>query len=275
MFERPELLEQFGGFEWCRRQRRQPKQRLAAVHVQSDVFEGARRRAAVRRRPIIGDRRAREIEREAVEGRDDLHQVRILEFLLVGEPPAERRHLDVRIAVERGERFGNHRRLDQRFVTLDVDDEIAVERERDFRQPVGAGAVLRARHPARAFARVLHHRLVDARIVGRDHHLREARRRRDAVGTHGQSSESLRDRAEAFRGDGSTDSGRGSIATEVRRCCSGSRTGRTFKCNTRAPAKTADMQRRPSGSRLDPEPDRLAGRREKCYASGCRFPGAS
>ena len=73
------------------------------------------------------------------------------------------------------------------------------------------------------------------------------------------------------------------IATEVRRCCSGGRTGRTFKCNTGTPrncshggraeaGRSARCARRGQGEGPS-RPIRIASPRvgEKCYASRCRF----
>ena len=77
-------------------------------------------------------------------------------------------------SAERRQRFGDHRRVDQRLVALDVDDDVAVERRGHFGEAVGAAAVVGAghhRHAAVGLDRVAH-----ARVVGRDDDLGDPRR---------------------------------------------------------------------------------------------------
>ena len=62
---------------------------------------------------------------------------------------AERRHQQRRIVSERLDRFVDGVGLDERFVSLEVDDEVAVERRGHFGDAIGAGCVSRARQPRR------------------------------------------------------------------------------------------------------------------------------
>ena len=59
----------------------------------------------------------------------------------VVDPPEQRGHLHAGIADERSNQFADRPRIDQRLVALDVDDDVAVQRGRHFREPVGAGLV--------------------------------------------------------------------------------------------------------------------------------------
>ena len=81
---------------------------------------------------------------------------------------AERRHHEVRIVSEWLDRFVDGAGLDERFVALEIDDEVAVEGRSHFGDSVGARCVRRARkaHVAAEFS----HRVGDAFIVGRDNH---------------------------------------------------------------------------------------------------------
>ena len=53
-------------------------------------------------------------------------------------PVIQRRDVDLRVGGKRRDRFVDRPRVDQRLVALDVDDDVAVERRRHFREPVGA-----------------------------------------------------------------------------------------------------------------------------------------
>ena len=68
--------------------------------------------------------------------------------------------------VERRDRLIDHSRVDQRLVALHVDDQLAVERDGDFGQPIGAAAMGGAGHPDFAAERL--DRSSDPHVVGRD-----------------------------------------------------------------------------------------------------------
>jgi hypothetical protein len=91
----------------------------------------------------------------------------------------ERRHLQRTIGLERGDQLADGGRIDQRLVTLHVDDDVGVQRRRDFGEAIGAGLVRRFREPHLA-AEVGDAR-GDAEIVGGDDDLRDERRRRGAA----------------------------------------------------------------------------------------------
>ena len=87
-------------------------------------------------------------------------------------PPAERAHLDVGRAGEGADRLVHHFRREQRFVALDVDDQVAVEAGGDLGQRdrvpdamVGSRQHGLAAEPA--------HGLDDARVVGGDDDARD------------------------------------------------------------------------------------------------------
>ena len=61
-------------------------------------------------------------------------------------------------------------RLEERLVSLDVDDQIAVERRGDFGEPIGAALMRRDGHDG--FAAERSDRVEDALVVGRDDHPR-------------------------------------------------------------------------------------------------------
>jgi hypothetical protein len=111
---------------------------------------------------------------------DDLRHVRVGQFGRIGDAPPQRAHRQRGVVRERRHRLIDHARLDQRLVALNVDDEIAVERGRDFGEPIGAARVRRRRQPDGA-AKPLD-RPHDALVVGCDDHRgQRARRRRAAI----------------------------------------------------------------------------------------------
>ncbi len=127
--------------------RREPQQRIAPVDVQADVPPCRRRRAAF---AGVRNRRAGEIQREVL----DRSTTTLVTFGLcrsdgVVDPLAQRAHLERWIGCERRDGLVDHLRLDQRLVALDVDDQVAVERCRDFREPIGAALMRRSTSSAR------------------------------------------------------------------------------------------------------------------------------
>ena len=92
---------------------------------------------------------------------------------LVHDRLPERRHLNVRILIERCDGLGDHVRLDEREVALDVDDDVAVEAFGDFGNAVRSATVSGPRHPDDA-AESLHSRR-DPAVIGRDDDAVDAR----------------------------------------------------------------------------------------------------
>jgi hypothetical protein len=126
------------------------------------------------------NRGPRKVHRVAFHIDHDFHDIPVVDFVCVGDPAPQRRHLDAGVAFERRNQLRDGLRLDERFVALDVDDDLAVEIRRDFGNPIESGAVLHARHaddPAEAL-----HRLLDPGIIGgHDHRIHALRGRRAGV----------------------------------------------------------------------------------------------
>ena len=122
------------------------------------------------------DWRARKIQGKVVVVDDDLGDVWILPLALVFYPSAQRAHHQRRVGCEWRNRFVDHRRLNQRFVSLDVDDERCLKARGDFCNSIGAALMPRRRHPrdaAECFNRAEH-----ALVVGRNDDRRDRSRRR-------------------------------------------------------------------------------------------------
>src|SRR5688572_12043141 len=75
VLERAQLLERLGALQLRRREAREAQQAVAAVHVQPDVAPGGSACVGV---ADVGNRRAREIQREAVAIDDHLRDVRVV-----------------------------------------------------------------------------------------------------------------------------------------------------------------------------------------------------
>ena len=174
----------------------QHQQRAAAIGVQADV--AIERRPPARGIAHVRDRGAREIQREPAAVDDDLDDVRVVELRALRDPPVERRHRNGRDRRERRDRLVDRPGIDQRLVALHVDDDVAVERRGDFREPIGAGLVRRLRQPH------LPAEFVDApsRCAGRRWPRSRARpwRRRRRGGRRVRSSAGRRCRRAACRG---------------------------------------------------------------------------
>ena len=175
VLERAELFERLGPFELA----------SAAASPAGAGSRGDRRRArcaATRRRPAaVADernRRAREIQREPVAIDDDLGHVGIVQLGRIVDATPQRHITSIGSSGKRRDRFVDHAGLDERFVSLDVDDEIAGHVRGDLRQPVRAALVIGRGHARLAAERA--HRLEDALVVGRDDDGRDPCRRRGA-----------------------------------------------------------------------------------------------
>jgi len=80
-----------------------------------------------------------------------LGNVGVLEVRGVVDPAADGAHLQRRVGDERGNGVIDHRRLDQRLISLYVDHKVACERRGDLRESIGP-ALVRARRHLRATA---------------------------------------------------------------------------------------------------------------------------
>ena len=106
----------------------------------------------------------------------------------------QRRHIDRRIRGKRGQRLLDHRRLDERFVPLDVDQHVTVERGGHFSHAIGAGPVRGTGHPRDAAEPL--DRGHDTRVIGGDNH------GIDASGLRGTAIDMLDHRATIDVGEG-------------------------------------------------------------------------
>ena len=88
--------------------------------------------------------------------------------VLVGERPAERGHLLGRVGQERGDQRIDGRRIEQRFVALHVDDDVAGQLGGELGQPVGAAEMIGTRQAGDA-AEALDG-VDDPLVVGGDDH---------------------------------------------------------------------------------------------------------
>jgi hypothetical protein len=122
---------------------------------------------------------------------------------------AQRRHQEVGIVGQGGDDLIDHLGLDQRLVTLHVDDDVAGELRRDFGDAVGAGAMIRPCHPGLAAERL--DGPDNAFVVGGDEHaIDRPRPRRSQInvldhrpaGDQGQRLTGEARRLEASRDDG-------------------------------------------------------------------------
>ena len=103
------------------------EQAVPPVDVETDVPPRRRGGQPVARER---DRRAREVQREAVGVDDDLGDVRIVQLRRDRRSAAAACSSRATGRRERRDRLVDHLRLDQRLVTLHVDDQIAVQRPR-------------------------------------------------------------------------------------------------------------------------------------------------
>ena len=98
---------------------------------------------------------------------DNLDHIRVAALGSVRNPAAESGHLNGGVAVQRLNDLGDHPRVDQGLVALDVHHDIAIQVGGDFGNPVEPGTVSRMRHTREAAESF--HLLRNARVVGGDH----------------------------------------------------------------------------------------------------------
>src|SRR6185369_2080178 len=170
-----ELLEFFGKFQIGRRHLRKLEQELPTVDVKPDMLVteelSGRELLILQVVPFVTEIRHRgtgEIKRITLPVGNDLHNVRAQKIMKRLDPRFERRHHYGTVTHQRFDRFVDHGRLDQRLVTLDIDDDVAVDPAGDFGQPVGPGLVTGRGHlhPAAEFPHNGSYPLV---IGGHDH----------------------------------------------------------------------------------------------------------
>ena len=122
------------------------------------------------------NRRPRKVQGVAASIHDDFRDIGIGQFRRVVDAPVQRGDLHRRIDTERRDELVHRPRIEQRLVTLHVDDDVAIQRGGDLGQTVRAGLVRRFREPHPP-AECVHTRR-NAQIVGGDDDLRHNRGRR-------------------------------------------------------------------------------------------------
>src|SRR5262245_27755960 len=142
VLECAKLLEGLGALERSWLQSGQDEQSTTAIRVQADM--------TVERGPSpvfthVRNGCAREIQRESRTIENDLHDVRIPEFVEVGNAAIQGRHLQARIGREWTDGFADGARIDKRFVALHVDDHIAIKRRHDLGKSIHAARMIRTR----------------------------------------------------------------------------------------------------------------------------------
>src|SRR5215510_9819797 len=180
MLQGAHLFEHFALFEWSRGEFGVRQQEVAAVGVKAGVSverpeqfrTGAQRRPDrtmfQNRRARKRDRVTRETDREPLAVDYDFDHVRFERVFDRFDRLAGRAH-DDRPVGEQGLEGGlDRRRLDQRLVALNVDDDLGVQPRRDFGKAVGPRRVIRRRHD-RLDSRA-GDGLKDAFVVRRDDH---------------------------------------------------------------------------------------------------------
>jgi hypothetical protein len=162
VLERAQLLEGLEALQGGGWHPGELQQAPAPIDVQPHVFPGLEHGVPV---APIRNRRAREIEGSP--GAIDHHLAHVWVEIVgrVIDAPPERGQVDRRIGEGR-EGLLDHRGLDERFVPLNVDHEVAIEPACHFGDAIGPAHVRRVRH-ARMPAKGLH-RVANAIVVGGD-----------------------------------------------------------------------------------------------------------
>ena len=176
MLERAQLLQRFSPFERRRIERGEDEQGAAPVGVEADM--SIERGPAAAGIAGVRNRGPRKVQRKAAAIDDHLHHVRIGQVRRIIEAVVEGRHRDRGVG-KRLDGLGDGAGVEQRLVPLHVHDDVAVERPRNFGQPVGRAVVIGAREPHVAAEPRDDGR--DAQIVGRDDDFRDDRRRGGAA----------------------------------------------------------------------------------------------
>jgi hypothetical protein len=103
-------------------------------------------RRASRRIPDEWNSGSRKIEGKSLSIDHDFDHVGVSRLGCSLEPSPECGHHERGIVEERAERLLDHRRLDERFITLNVDDEFVVEGSRHLRETIRSRPVAGGRH---------------------------------------------------------------------------------------------------------------------------------
>ncbi len=141
VFEGAELFERFRAFEGANRERRVTEQEGPAIDVKTDVFEVGFVDAAIVRNGAAG-----EVDGVAGESSDDLDDVGVGDLAGDGDAALEGGHEEGGV-VDKGLGGGvDGGGVNEGLVALDVDDDAGVGVGGGFRDAIGAGEVVGARH---------------------------------------------------------------------------------------------------------------------------------
>src|SRR5262249_26303630 len=112
--------------------------------------------------------RAREVERVTLAIDNDLGDVWVVAVRGVVDAPPERAHLERRITGKSKDSLVDGLGLDERFISLQVDDQVIVEPGCNLGNTIGAARMIRRSHPDVAAERA--YCATDALVVGRHNH---------------------------------------------------------------------------------------------------------
>src|SRR5262249_45283852 len=123
-----QLLELLGVFKWVRRLGRQLQQELAPVCVDTQVLQKSGRLAAEIRLAVthVRNRATAEIERPPARIANYLYAIGIGPLLHGGNRSCQSRHIGFRIALQKRRQLIERCRLDQRLISLQVDEDVAI-----------------------------------------------------------------------------------------------------------------------------------------------------
>ena len=77
---------------------------------------------------------------------DNLHDIRIVDLIRHLDPLLERPHRQFGVAQQREDQRVDSRRIDERFIALDVDDVLGIVGRGDLGDAIGSGRVIGPRH---------------------------------------------------------------------------------------------------------------------------------
>ena len=139
MLEGSELLELLALFQGGGGEPDEFAENVPAVAVDAEMEERHDGALLVARVTVEGDPAAREIEGVAGDSRHHLHAVRVVGFLRLGKGRGGGDHRDLRIADQGRREILDQHRIDQRLVSLNIDEVgDAPQARRDLSDPVGA-----------------------------------------------------------------------------------------------------------------------------------------
>lgn len=135
------MLEFFGALDHRHGERAVTLEHRAPVGIDPDVLEVA---YGVSRVAPVRDERTAEVEGVTARGEDDLHHIGV-DRLGLGDRMAKRAHVDGRIRFHSADEPLDIRGADERFIPLQIDEQIAIDGSGHLHKAIGARRVFRAR----------------------------------------------------------------------------------------------------------------------------------